>query len=167
MFIVFDNLLRNTLLTKVLSHSNLRFPAPSSKLPELVTHSLSLRSCPLILSECLGTNKTVKATVLEHALKYEVCPPQMKKDFHLSSNRFGFICDGVSNVDSYNRNAQYNLSCLLQSYCYLSTNKRPMVLWLFKKKIWNTMTAVVLKQDPNAFFSLIRTLIYYDTDSFF
>ena len=36
------------------------------------------------------------------------------------------MCDGISSVDSYKtkRNTKYNLSCLLQTYCYLSINEK-------------------------------------------
>ena len=62
----------------------------------------------------------------EHARKTEARPPgikrKRKKKFRLGSSDFGFIRDGVSNVDGYKRNATYNLSGLLQTYvvsaCY-------------------------------------------------
>jgi len=104
-------------------------------LPELVTHSLSLRSCPLILSECLGTNKTVKVTVLENAFKYEVCPPQMKKRF---PSQFKRMPDTVWAV------------CYKVTAIWAPTKDVMMLCLLKKIKIWNRMTASVLKQDPSA-----------------
>ena len=37
----------------------------------------------------------------------------------------GFICAGVSSVGGYKRNAWYNLSCLLLSYCDSSAEEKP------------------------------------------
>ena len=69
--------------------------------------------------------------VSKHTCKHEVHLPLLTNEFHLSWNSLGFIRSGINNVDSYKRNVWYNLSCLLQTYCCLSTTRasfqRPMV----------------------------------------
>ena len=60
--------------------------------------------------------------VSKHTCKHEARLPWVKNEFHLDSNGFCFICNGVSNVDGNKRNTSYNLSRLLQTYCYMSTS---------------------------------------------
>ena len=60
----------------------------------------------------------------KHGHKHEVHPARLRKEFRLESNKFGFICAGASIVGGYKRNVQYNLSCLLQTYCNLSTKEK-------------------------------------------
>ena len=50
-----------------------------------------------------------------------------RKKSRLDSNYFGFICAGVNNVVSYERNVRYNLSCLLHTYCRLTINEKLFV----------------------------------------
>ena len=56
-----------------------------------------------------------------------------RKEFRLNSDDFGFICAGVSNVaviketPNIKKRLIYNLSCLLQTYCHLSTNEKNTV----------------------------------------
>ena len=47
----------------------------------------------------------------------------------LDPDNFGFICAGESDVGGSERNTRHSLSCLLQIYCYLSTNESPSVTW--------------------------------------
>ena len=49
-------------------------------------------------------------------------PPRVKNDPSLFK-RVCFIYAGVSNVDGYERNAKYNLNCLLQTSCHLTTRE--------------------------------------------
>ena len=51
---------------------------------------------------------------------HEARAPRLPSD----SNDCVFTCAGVSNVGPYKRNAFYNLSYLLQTYCHLSTNEK-------------------------------------------
>ena len=44
-------------------------------------------------------------------------------------NDFGFIQAAESNAGNYRRNAWYNQSCLLQTYCHLCTNQLPDSFW--------------------------------------
>ena len=56
-----------------------------------------------------------------------------KKKFRLDRNDFGFICAGVSNMGGHERNASYNLSCLLQPYfCLIANEKLSVSLQLFQ-----------------------------------
>ena len=63
----------------------------------------------------------------KHTCKHEAHLPQIKSEFHLNLNDFGFSFAGVSNVGGCKRNTRYNLSCLLQTYWLLSTNKKKML----------------------------------------
>ena len=54
---------------------------------------------------------------------------KQKKRVRLDLNDFGCIYDGVSNMDGYERNAWYNLSCLLKTYYSLNTNEKRSVRW--------------------------------------
>ena len=53
--------------------------------------------CPL---KSLGINKTGSIIASKHTRFHKVRPAHVKKkkDFHLNSNDFGFICHGVSHV---------------------------------------------------------------------
>ena len=55
-----------------------------------------------------------------------------KKSVPSQLNEFGFICAGISSVGGYKRNAWYNLTCLLQTYSHLSTNKKLSFSWVFR-----------------------------------
>ena len=46
---------------------------------------------------------------------WDTSTPCKIREFYFTSNDFGFICAGVSNMVSYKRNIWYNLSCLLQT----------------------------------------------------
>ena len=50
-----------------------------------------------------------------------ICPRYKKSSISVQTI---LICDDISNMGSYKRNAWYNLSCLLQIYCHLSTNEK-------------------------------------------
>ena len=58
----------------------------------------------------------------KHARKHEARPLRVKKikNSRLDSNDFGFI----SNVNGYKRNAYYNLTCMLQTYCYFEHTQK-------------------------------------------
>ena len=105
------------------THSEHRFPAPSSKLCQIwLRHwrgTLFLRAAvhrrgqrpPIGLGTDCGSNLAPK-----HARKHEAHPSRVKKkekkEFHLESNDFGFIWASVSNMVSYKTNVWYKLSCL-------------------------------------------------------
>ena len=118
-------------------HSKHHFPAPSSKLCQdqfhhwrgtLYLHAAVHWHCQRP-PECLGTNKTVEAT--QRPSTRSAAEQGKKKEFHLDSKSFGFIRASISNVGSCKRNTWYNLSCLLQTCCNLSTtnNKNLSVSW--------------------------------------
>ena len=115
-------------------------------LPELVTplkgHSLYLHSCPRTLlapSEKFGyiINKTLEAT--EHSrTSVNMCsiPTRVRKKRRVLSrfkNLFCFICAGVNDVGGHKGNAWCNLSCLLRTYCHLSSTENQFVSWQSSK----------------------------------
>ena len=71
----------------------------------------------------MGPNKTEKAISIasKHARQHEERPSRVENEFRLDSNDCCFVCYDVSSVVGYDRNARYNLSCLLQTYCCLLT----------------------------------------------
>ena len=78
----------------------------------------------------LGTAEDCGSNIAsKHAHKHEARPPQVQNEFRPDSNDFDFICAGVSNVGGYQRNARYNLSSLLHTYCHLNTNEKLSVSW--------------------------------------
>lgn len=114
-------------------YSKSRFKASSAKLPKLIT-PLKGHSCSLPISPPTLSAPSVETTWRrsKHVNTRRVRPglKTNKKQSHLDSNSFAFICDGVSSVGDYKRNAWCSLmSCLLQTYCYLNTNEKPPVSW--------------------------------------
>ena len=48
-----------------------------------------------------------------------------KKKFHLDPKDFGCICTGANSMGSYKRDSRsLYFTCLLQTYCHLSTNEK-------------------------------------------
>ena len=102
------------------SHSEHRFPAPSSKLCQILLHhwrgTLYLRSAVHWHGQYppkgSGTNMTWSNLAPKHAHKHEAHPPWVEKEFCLSSNECGFICAGVNFVVGYKWHALFYLSCL-------------------------------------------------------
>ena len=68
-------------------------------------------------------------------------------EFHLDWNDFGFICDGLSNVGGYKRNAWFSWSCLLQTYCYLSINEKLSVCRQFWENYGVTICGSAWRKD--------------------
>ena len=56
-----------------------------------------------------------------------------RKAFRPDSNDVGLICNAARNMHGYKRNAWYNLSCRLQTYCHWSTNEKLSVSWQFSE----------------------------------
>ena len=125
---------------EVRGQSEHRFPAPSSILCHNWRDTLYLSTdavCALRKVWVL-TWLWKQHIASKHARKHEARPPRIKRKKERekkkgvpSSNDFAFIYAGVSNVGSYKGNAWYNPSCLLQTYCHLSTNEKLSVSWQF------------------------------------
>ena len=56
-----------------------------------------------------------------------------EEEFRLDLNDFGLICAGINNIGGYKRKACYNSSCLLQTYCHLSTSGKLSVSWPYSE----------------------------------
>ena len=61
--------------------------------------------------------------------EYEMVPPRFQ--------RLCLISAGINAVSNYNRKTWYNLSCLLQACCHLSTKTKLSVIWQNWRDLWH------------------------------